>query len=135
MFYSPYQIWVSLIVGTISAYLAWKRGKNPLLWFGLGALLGIFGLLFLIYSKPAKKQQPPKQKKDPNTIDITPQFTPEHKNKLWYYLGPGNQQEGPMSFDALSRAWRDGKINPKTYLWNEALDNWKPLSDFLKTPS
>jgi len=132
MFYSPYQIWISVAVGAISAFMAWKRGKNPYLWFLLGAFLGIFGLIFLIYSKPRKGHQK-NSRKDPNTIDVTPRLQSVHQDKFWYYLDPANQQEGPMSFDALSRALSEGKINPKTYIWNDGLENWKPLSDFLKT--
>lgn len=120
---------ILITVGAVASYLAKKRGRNPLLWFFLGMLFGIFGLVFLIFSRPAKK--PVQTERDPSTIDITPNVEPNAKEKFWYYLDPDNTQRGPMSFDALSRALRQGEISAKTFVWNETLDNWKPLGDFM----
>lgn len=118
---------VWLVFGAVSAYMAVKRGKNPFLWFFLGMVFGIFGLMFL-YFNPQRKPQ--KQETDPTTIDVTPQFDPAHKNVLWYYLDPDNRQNGPMSFDLLVRLWKEGKVTNTTYVWNENLDLWKPFGDF-----
>ena len=43
------------------------------------------------------------------------------------------QQQGPMSHDALTAAWREGKLNLSTYVWNEELPEWKPLEEFVKS--
>lgn len=125
---------VALItIGAISAWLAKKRGKNPVLWFFLGMLFGIFGLIFLFFSRPAqapsRAQAAPQS--DPNTIDITPKVDATAKEKFWYYLDPQNSQQGPMSFDGLIRAFREKKISPQTFVWNETLENWQPLGDFM----
>lgn len=69
--------------------------------------------------------------KDPNTIDITPKVEPNAKEAFWYYLDSDHTQQGPMSFDGLTRAFREGKIFPTTYVWNETLENWQHLKDFL----
>jgi hypothetical protein len=37
-----------------------------------------------------------------------------------------------MSRDALSAAWKEGKIDLTTYVWHEELTEWKPLRDTLK---
>lgn len=113
-----------LIFGATSAYMAKTRGKNPYLWFVLGMFFGVFGILFLFFGPKAKKTG------DAATIDITPQFDPSHSEKLWYYLEQDNRQNGPMSFDALVRALRDGKVSDKTLVWNETLENWQPFADF-----
>lgn len=121
-------------IGAVSAFLAKKRGKNPVLWFFLGMLFGIFGLIFLFFSRPTPSRSPRAQaqpKNDPNTIDITPKVDSAAKETFWYYLDPDNTQQGPMSFDGLVRAFREGKLSGNTYVWNETLDNWKPLSEFL----
>ncbi len=119
----PYAItW--LIFGATSAYMAKTRGKNPYLWFFLGVFFGIFGILFLFFGPKAKKAN------GPATIDITPQFDPAHSEKLWYYLAPSNEQNGPMSFEALVKALREGKVSDKSYVWNETLENWQPFADF-----
>ena len=95
-----------VIFGAISAYMARGRGKNPYLWFFLGMFFGLFGVLFLAFGSRFKKRA--KKPLEP-TIDITPQFDPVHQNKFWYFLSPENKQNGPMSFDALTQAYREGK--------------------------
>ncbi|NGX38739.1 MAG: hypothetical protein KR126chlam1_00049 [Chlamydiae bacterium] len=124
----------SLAFGAISGYMAHQKGKNPYLWFFLGVLFGIFGLLFLLFGDRAMRPRQ-KSKKDETVIDITPTFDPEHKKFFWYYLGPQNTQNGPMSFDALTKAWTEGKVTKSTYVWNESLDNWKPFDEFIQTPN
>lgn len=123
-----------LIMGSISAYLAKKRGKNPLLWFILGTLLGVLGL-FILFFMPKKKERAPQATEPSNevTIDVTPQVKPSELEKFWYYLAAGNEQNGPMSFDALKRAFREGKISDATYVWNEEMEGWKRFGE-LFTP-
>lgn len=123
---------IGLVMGAISAYMAKSRGKNPYLWFFLGSLFGIFGLMLLVFSsKPAPKAAQKGEVGSSPTIDITPAIDPEHQNKLWHYLEPDNTQHGPMSFDALSRALMEGKISKNTLVWSENLEGWKPLGEIL----
>jgi len=124
--------------GALSAYFAKKKGKDPFLWFFLGMLFGVFGLLFLFFdpkAKRAKKGAPSHQKqtrvKDPNTIDITPAFDPKYNEKFWYYLDGQNKQHGPMSFDAVFRLYKEATLSQQSYVWNESLESWKPLKDFI----
>ena len=121
----------SIACGATAAFLAHRRGKNIYLWFILGAFFGIFGIALLFFTSPRKGAHPRRQKADPNTIDITPKIDPIHKEKFWYYLDPENQQQGPMSFDGLFRAFREGRVSKNTFVWNENLDNWQPLGDFI----
>lgn len=44
--------------------------------------------------------------------------------KQYYYLGPGQQQFGPMSVEELLRAG----INGDTYVWCEGMPQWSPAS-------
>lgn len=124
-----------LVFGALSAYFAKMRGKNPYLWFFLGMLFGIFGLLYLIFApkvqaaRTSQRAEAPEEKA--KTIDITPPYDPKHNEKFWYYLDPENKQYGPMSFDALYRLYKDAKISQQTYVWNESLEEWEPLSKFL----
>lgn len=123
-----YKIAVSLISGTVCAYLAHRGKKNPYLWFVIGAAFGIFGIFFLFFmpkSKPKAQEEPIK------TIDITPTVPPENQTPFWYYLTPDNTQQGPISFEGLKAAWKEGKVSPQTYVWNETLKEWVPFSQFL----
>lgn len=119
-----------LVFGSISAYLAKKRGKNPYLWFFLGTLFGVFGVLFL-YFAPKDQAARPKTDDTTPTVDITPKVSESDKEKFWYYLDPENKQMGPMSYDGLLRNYGDGTITKDTHVWNENYDEWKPLSDLL----
>ena len=114
-----------ILIGSLSAYLAYRRERNPYLWFGIGFLFGIFGILFLFFSPSRKKKEVPVEAAPLPTIQGP-------SNKFWYYLDPAQQQQGPMSLDALTTAWREGKIDLSTYIWHEDLSDWKPLQEMVK---
>jgi hypothetical protein len=124
-----------IIFGAISAYLAKMRGKNPYLWFGLGMLFGLFGVLFLVFSPKTKKSnlspQTQQAKYQGETIDIDPPYDPKLNQFLWYFLDKDNGQHGPMSFDALHKEYRGFTVTGETFVWNETLANWQPLKNFL----
>lgn len=123
-----------LAFGAFTGYLAKRQGKNPYLWFILGILFGIFGIFFLFFQPSSAKKQA-KSSDQPTTIDIAPTINPIHKEKFWYYLDPQNQQFGPMSFDALKRAWNEGKVTRETYVWNESLEQWIHFGECIQSPN
>ncbi len=124
--FSPVMLLTAAVMGTLSAYLAKKRGKNPYLWFALGFFFGIFGIFALFFTSGAKKI-PTQMPKQPVLRIEGP------SDKFWYYLDPTHNQQGPMSRDALTEAWKSGKIDLSTFVWHEELPEWKPLKDTLKT--
>jgi len=44
-----YLIWIvtSILVGIVSAWVAKSKGKDPVLWFAIGAALNVFVLLVI----------------------------------------------------------------------------------------
>ncbi len=127
--YNIFVVFVSLLLAMACSNLARKRGYNPNHWFIAGAIFGILALLAL-YLLPVRKKQvatvPPKP-----LPSLTP-LEPEHMGKLWYFLDEEKQQFGPMSLDGLNRAWKEGKVREKTYVWNEGMANWQPLQAVIK---
>lgn len=122
----PFMMIVSAFgMGIISALMAHRGGKNPYLWFALGfifGILGVFAIFFALSPKKAVKAPPP-----------APVFKIHGPtDKFWYYLDPSHQQQGPMSRDALTTAWREGKVDLSTYVWHEELPDWRPLKETLK---
>lgn len=130
-------LWVAL--GFACSYYAKQQGRSPYLWFGIGLLLGLFGLLILL-SLPyfarmrlANKQNKLALTKKPITnLPLAPPSLkelaePVHLEKLWYYLQTDNAQAGPMSFQALERDWHQGKVKSDTFIWNETLSEWTPF--------
>ena len=127
------------------AYYAKKQNRNPYVWFLIGLVFGIFGLfvLFLIplfkyyiQKRISKKTSAPKDfsyKETGTTVDITPISETEtalnYLEKLWYYLDKENNQFGPMSYPLFKQAWKDGKIQSTTYVWNEELSSWKRFDE------
>jgi hypothetical protein len=124
-----------IILGVLTSFYARERGRQPWSWFFVGLFLGLLGLLllFILPKKISDKRgtTPLKSKLEP--IEVRQQ--PSYVNKLWYYLDQQNKQYGPMSFEALNNAWKEGIITSHTYVWNEELDNWKTLDQFLGSPS
>ncbi|HSX12003.1 MAG TPA: DUF4339 domain-containing protein [Rhabdochlamydiaceae bacterium] len=129
--------WITLLIwvlfGCATAYFAKQRGRDPYTWFFIGLFLGVIGLglVFIFPKKTITIQDVPEAK----PVDPVPELPPEHKNKFWYYLDTANAQVGPMSFDALVREWRNGKVELQTQVWNENLEQWTPLSVFVKSPT
>lgn len=111
-------------MGAISAYLAYRQKRNPYFWFAAGLFLGALGILAFFFI-PKQVQEP---KEVPGPILNGP------VDKLWYYLDEERQQKGPMSFDALSRALKEGKVKLENYVWHEELPEWKPLKEFTSSP-
>jgi len=123
--FNPFVIIVSLAIGAISAYLGHKRGGNPYLWFAIGFFFGIFGIFAVIFANSRKKAAREPKKEPVFTIDGP-------IDKFWYYLDPTHKQQGPMSHNALTAAWKSGEIDSSTYVWHEEMPEWKPLKETLK---
>jgi hypothetical protein len=132
----PPLAWLLWVVSAcVCAHYAKKRGRHPFGWLLIGFLFPLPGLVILFIlpkktPKPLQKQEaaPPA----PEPIALQP---PEGFHPFWYYLDPNNQQFGPMSFNALEKAWNEGMVTPNTYIWNEAMENWKAFGEVIPQPN
>lgn len=115
-------ILLSVFLGMACSRLARHRGRHPTHWFIGGVFFGIFALI-LLFLLPARKQKAAAAP-EPVRSKLNLLF-PEHDGKLWYFLDEGKAQHGPMSLDALSRSFWEGKVKKTTYVWNEAMENWQ----------
>lgn len=121
---SPLMICMGILMGLISAYLAYRRDRNPYLWFTIGFLFGLIGVFTAFFGSSKKKNTKP-QPSPPILNIIGP------TDKFWYYVDSQNQQQGPLSHGALVNAWKQGKLLPSTYVWNETMSDWKPLNEMI----
>ncbi len=123
-----------LLAWGCSRYAA-RKGRNPAMWFCAGAFFGIFALiaLFIIpIKKPGRKQA-----RIPALAPTAPPLTtlsPEHAEKMWYYLNEQKERFGPMSLNALSKAWHEGLVKEQTFVWNEAMENWLHFKSVMDIP-
>jgi hypothetical protein len=124
-------ILLSLVLAWGCSHFAKKRGRNPTNWFIAGLFFGIFALIVL-FLMPIRK---PEAQVSPEAQLALPPLTilqPDHIGKLWYFIDEEKKQLGPMSFDALSKAWTEGKVREKTFVWNESMENWRQFQDVIK---
>jgi drug/metabolite transporter (DMT)-like permease len=115
------------ITGLITAYIAYRRERKPILWFCIGFFFGLLGLLFFFFV--------PRKKKPIPAAPLKPQPQPYvfgPSDKYWYFLDRAQAQVGPMSYTALSNHWKQGEIKPDTFVWHEDLADWKPLQELIR---
>lgn len=116
----PILICLWLLQGSIAAYCAKRKGRNPYLWFAIGCFFGILGIFAIFFLKKQAQTSSPSTQNSP-TI-------PNRKSlpyRSWYYLDEANQQFGPIPTAILENAWEEGRILPSTYVWHEGMENWK----------
>jgi hypothetical protein len=127
-------LWV--LVGAMCAYFANQRGRDPIVWFIVGMLFGVLGLLVLVLLPPAEeiKNTHPNRDVDHNTESggvLLPLPTPsrDYILKDWFYFDTDNKQHGPVDFDILKTEWNHGKINADSFIWSEGMDSWQKIGD------
>ncbi|MBS4170803.1 MULTISPECIES: DUF4339 domain-containing protein [unclassified Neochlamydia] len=125
-------------LAAFSAYVAKQRGRDPLIWFMLGILLGIFSLILLFVLKPFENDQTgPKNKIEENAIPKYETLAEDRgevseENKEWFYLDQAHRQQGPIYFRELYTLWLDNKITSLTYVWSEGMADWQRINELPK---
>lgn len=109
--------------GCLAAFIAKRRGRNPITWFFLGLFLGILGiLLVLILPAPRPKRRLP-------TPPLLQSQRSEAWLKMWYYLDPTHKQYGPIEFPDLAKLRKENQISEKSLVWGEGMKEWKQLAE------
>jgi hypothetical protein len=121
---------IPAITGLTAAYIAARRKKNVLLWFAIGALFGVLGI-FVLFLSPSSKKTPPLQ---PAALPKPEPYIKGPSDRFWYYLDTAQCRQGPMSYRALTEAWKKGVIAASTLVWHEELTDWKELHELVTTP-
>lgn len=115
---------LSLVSGATTAYIAKRKGQNPYLWLAIGLLLGAFGVFAFFFLPTAKKARRKRR-------TLQERYLIGPIDRFWYYVDKDGNPIGPMSHTALSRAFREGKINQKTLVWHDQMKDWKEVESFL----
>jgi hypothetical protein len=126
-------ILLSLVLGWGCSHFAKQRGRSPLNWFIAGLFFGILALIVLFILPVRKPKEGVPDSKNP--LQDIPKLTvlsPTHAEKLWYFLDEQKKQFGPMSFDALSKAWNEGVVQKHTFVWNESMENWQRFQEVIQ---
>lgn len=136
-----------IIIGGVSAYIAKQRHRNPVVWFFIGLIFYLFGLLFLLIlpsKKPASTEQ--KDVKVPDIKQMNSESTaladgssyPIPHNTLrisrdstieWYFIDAFSAIVGPLKLIDLRKALIERKLDLQTYLWCEEFPDWAQIKD------
>lgn len=125
---------ILLIIASLTAYYADRKGRSFTIWFILGVLLGVFAPLILFFlssnNGSNKKNDIPSMsvsKPDPS-LQIAASPPPVefkgNEDKLWYYLDKDHQQMGPVSIVALRDLWNRGLLELTSYVWSQGMNDW-----------
>lgn len=127
-----------LSIGGITAYFAEKRGRNPSIWFFLGMLFGVFGLI-LLFILPVSREEteknsaeiPPEIKK----IVAEPEPLPVIEEKQWFYLDQKKQQFGPVLASQVQALLDKGELTSGSYVWSQGMAGWKKVGELTEFAS
>lgn len=111
---------IYIIIGLITAHFAKKNKRNPYIWFFIGMLFGIWGLITMFLLNLRKIKKAKKELKKPVTIEDP---------RYWYYLDEDKKRYGPISLNRLKGLLEENKIFSNTYVWNEDFKNWEFLKN------
>lgn len=123
-----------LVIGAVTAYFAYQRGRDPVIWFMLGMFLGILGLILLFLLPPLHGEDLQLEGEEEHPIEsqkemILQNASHEYLIKDWFYLDSTHQQQGPVRFEDLRNIWEEGSISGKSYVWCEGMGDWKKIEE------
>jgi hypothetical protein len=128
-----------LIIASFTAYYANRKGRNALLWFIIGVLLGVFAPLILLFFPSVTNEESKNgilaktissSDPSPESIHDTDELKQkEEENKLWYYLDQNHQQMGPVSVIALRELWKRGLLELNYYVWSDGMEKWEKVDN------
>jgi hypothetical protein len=124
-----------LMIGSATAYFANQRGRDPWIWFMIGMLLGLIGLLILFLLPAAKSENSPSSSEEIEfpIVELDPPLplppVTFNNDSEWYYYNHKQEQQGPITYENLKSLWQAGEINEETYMWCEGMKDWKKLEE------
>lgn len=124
---------VAILIASITAYIAKRRGRSPMLWFFLGAFFGLLGMLAL-FLFPVVKDPATEEKGQIEVIPKQETVSPESPEDQvladgWFYLDSEHQQYGPVTLSELKLLFEEKKIDSSSFVWREGMQEWKKVSE------
>lgn len=124
---TPYlSLMLGVVAGLIGAYYARERGRRPEVWFFVGLLFGLLGLLVL-FLLPRFDEEGGQQEQLAGVEQTPVSEVPDPRFQDWFFLDDRRCQQGPVPFRQLIGAWRDRVIHQESYVWTEGMPTWEPI--------
>lgn len=131
-------------IGCITSYIAKQRNRSPIIWFFIGLLFSLFGLLLLL-ALPSKTAQLT-EKENVKVPDIKsshneaaalsddsmyrePSMPRVSRDTTldWYFIDDKSSIIGPLKLSELRKSLIEGKFDNKTYIWCEEFLDWTQI--------
>lgn len=119
-----------LLLGGATSYFARQRGRDPLVWFFIGMLLGILGLLLLFLLPSVALEE--EKSREGDTLEELKEEDSGFRFREWYYLSNAREQVGPNSYSNLRDMWNSKTISEETYVWCDGMEIWKKIEELPK---
>jgi hypothetical protein len=114
-----------IFFGFLCSYIAKKKARNPNLWFWLGILLGVLGVLLVTFL-PKQGTKRKKRVSKPKVVEEPKQLEWEER---WFYLDKSRASKGPLTLQELQKIWKEEECTESTYVWKDGMEGWKHLKD------
>lgn len=119
-----------IFFGFLCSYIARKKARNPNLWFWLGILLGIVGVLLIAFLP----KQVIRRRRRNSKVVVEEQLAAENQvtfqpSEHWFYLDKTRASKGPLTLQELQKIWKEEECSESTYLWKEGMEGWKHLKE------
>lgn len=122
-------ICIVALIGALAAKMAKNKGRDPVIWFWLGALFGLIAIAVLYFLKDLSKEE----KGALTALEESSAPVDEEKKLdsvgVWFILDKKRAPMGPFSFEDIRSMFKEGSLNASSYLWHEAWAEWKRASD------
>lgn len=126
------------IFGSLCSNLAKQKNRSSTIWFVVGFLTGIFGVM-AIFILPVRKVLPETKlatvgAKEWGSVeekekDNTPMIRYTLEKSRWYWLDSQHVQQNEISFVELKEMWKENKLGKETFIWQKGMKEWKKIKD------
>lgn len=123
---------LQILVGIVSAYIAFKKNRNYLAWFFGGMFLGLIGIIVLLILPPleitSNANRDLLEKRALSELKENPSIFQDKvliDGETWYYLDENRKNVGPMSFEQLVEQVKKRPNKEETWIWNKGMPGWK----------
>ncbi len=125
----------TVLSGWVTSIFAQKRGRDPFVWFMIGMVFGVMGMmmLFIFPSLTKKGETTPDDPEEPLYQQTFPLGHEDLTQKFylwdWYYLNDERNTTGPVGFAEIKKLWNEKAIRDSTYVWHEEMTDWQRITE------
>lgn len=135
------QLLVALIFAALCADQAKKRGRNPMVWFCLGALFNLLALVavwllpsYAELEEGTENNRDSRQslsssvsEKSETNLSSDQPYMGDPRCRQWFFLEGSGVTQGPVAFRNIHTAWDKKQLSAESLVWTEGMNEWMPI--------